>query len=370
MITMNNKTDTIVTILTQLVSIRTDKTEVEAMKWIENYIKQYTEKYDLSVTRQDIDDQWRYNLIVSNTKKPKLLLWWHLDTVPVVNEQQLQPTIQEGKLYGRGALDMKSWVAVMIAMLPALLEKEIPMMMLFYCDEEYNFLGMKKFVKEYQWMIEPDLVIIPEWTNQSILIGSRWIVEFTCSVGGQSAHAARKHLGRNAIEWAVALGAFLEKELQKYDESFTTTVNLGGLQGGLKRGDSIIQKANVVPNIANCIYDIRLGGKAKEKDLWMLIDQFCTQTGYTVNNVSINFWLGSLIQDEISRYYQQFSSVDTGTNSGYSDIQMINETLGGDCLQIGPSPREQAHQVGEYVSIDSLQKTYDIIREVIMKKVG
>ena len=81
---------------------------------------------------------------------PAILLAGHLDTVPVVDPDQLVPYEKEGRIYGRGAVDMKAGVTILLEMIPYLLKNNIPFMMLFYCDEEYNFLGMKKFISEYQ----------------------------------------------------------------------------------------------------------------------------------------------------------------------------------------------------------------------------
>ena len=50
-------TNNIVDILTNLVSIRTDKTEIQAMEWIENYLAELVEQYNLNVIHQDIGNQ-------------------------------------------------------------------------------------------------------------------------------------------------------------------------------------------------------------------------------------------------------------------------------------------------------------------------
>lgn len=63
-----------------------------------------------------------------------------------------------------------------------------------YADEEYTFLGMKAFVKEYSGKIFPKLTIVTEPTDANIYTGFRGIAAIDLVIKGKSVHSARKHL--------------------------------------------------------------------------------------------------------------------------------------------------------------------------------
>ena len=105
---------------------------------------------ELEVSRQALaKGSERVNLICGKTK-PKLMVIGHIDTVQIQKgwaTDPLKATIKDGNLYGLGAADMKGSIAAFLAALLTV-KDEIALSKLslfFYCDEEYDFLGMKKF---------------------------------------------------------------------------------------------------------------------------------------------------------------------------------------------------------------------------------
>ena len=125
---------------------------------------------------------------------------------------------------------MKAGVAINIQLIDFMVENNVKFFVLCYADEEYEFTGMKAFVKAYAGKISPKLTIVTEPTNAKIYTGFRGIAALNLEIKGKSVHSARKHLGVNAIEEYVGFIAELEKHLQSKDTSgYQSLTNLAGI---------------------------------------------------------------------------------------------------------------------------------------------
>jgi len=117
---------------------------------IGEFIYQYLQQFSwLTVQKQKVLGK-RFNIIAKDRYPTELLLIGHMDTVqPKINwkTNPVKPVIKNSRLYGLGATDMKSGLA---SILNAITQSPTQgVMTLFYIDEEYDFLGSKKFLKEF-----------------------------------------------------------------------------------------------------------------------------------------------------------------------------------------------------------------------------
>ena len=117
--------------------------EQGAAEYIEALLRQ---RYPwLRLSRQDIGEG-RFNVVAKSDGEPQLLLAGHLDTVELKTGWNHNPAgeIAGNRLYGVGSIDMKSGIACIVAALDGL--EPVPgLTLLFYCDEEYDFKGMRHF---------------------------------------------------------------------------------------------------------------------------------------------------------------------------------------------------------------------------------
>jgi len=128
--------------------------EAKIGQFIFNYLKQYPW---LKVQKQYVTGD-RFNIIAQDTDKPRLLIVGHMDTVQPKSTNCFSGKIKNYKIYGLGSSDMKSSLAALLNSLSDFKQTK-GLMLLFYIDEEYDFLGMKKFVKEYKEQIRPKLIL-------------------------------------------------------------------------------------------------------------------------------------------------------------------------------------------------------------------
>jgi len=150
---------------------------------------------------------------LGNGNGPTLLYDAHMDTVEAATpEHWTHPphagVIENGVLYGLGAIDMKSSLASMVygarALLPYQDQLNGTLVLAFVVQEEpCEGLAIRYLVEEDG--IRPDYVLLGEPTNLQISRGQRGRVMFKVSVEGKSSHASQPALGQNAIYAAARL---------------------------------------------------------------------------------------------------------------------------------------------------------------------
>ena len=138
------------------------------------YLAEYLKRKGMDTRVQLIDEHHGNVIGVLRGKTEETILFnGHLDTVPYgdINEWNTNPAVcaeQNGRLYARGASDMKSGLAVMAFVLGELAESGcVPQKTIVFagtCDEERGGLGAKEIIKEYPDLF-PKLLLIGEPTS-------------------------------------------------------------------------------------------------------------------------------------------------------------------------------------------------------------
>lgn len=179
---------------------------------------------------------------------PGLLLLGHTDVVPVGDGWTRDPfggEVAEGRLYGRGATDMKGGLAACLVAMHALgrcgVRLSGPVHLAALADEEQEGIGIRRYVAQEA----PALLgcVVAEPTDLQTVIAARGACYLTIDVHGQAAHAGRPSDGRNAIYGAAAVVTDLERwhgELAGRADPLVgpPTVNVGTVHGG--EGGSIV----------------------------------------------------------------------------------------------------------------------------------
>jgi acetylornithine deacetylase len=144
-----------------------------------------------------------------------LLLNAHMDTVGVENmPEPFSAEIRDGKLYGRGAYDMKGSLAAMLAAARAVVDARAALkgdlMLAAVADEEYASLGTADVVRHYQ----PAAAIVTEPTELALALAHKGFMWFEVETIGRAAHGSRPQLG---IDANMKMGKFLG-ELDKLEQ--------------------------------------------------------------------------------------------------------------------------------------------------------
>jgi acetylornithine deacetylase len=141
-----------------------------------------------------------------------LALSGHTDVVPVTGQHwtsdPFDSVIRDDRLYGRGACDMKGFIAVVLGLLPGLQQRRLrePLHMAFSFDEEVGCLGAPLLLAELaQRGVRPSGCIIGEPTSMQPVVAHKGNNAYRCCVTGQAQHSSRTPSGVNAIEYAARL---------------------------------------------------------------------------------------------------------------------------------------------------------------------
>ena len=170
---------------------------------IARHIGRYLDKLGLEVHFQELQKN-RVNVIAilkGTGGGQSLMLNGHTDTVSAENmaTDPFRPWTEDGKLYGRGTLDMKAGVAAQIMAVQTLLEAKIELkgdvILTLVADEEYASMGTEAIVNEYR----ADAAIICEPTDLEIVIAHKGFAWIKIEIFGHAAHGSLPHRGIDAI---------------------------------------------------------------------------------------------------------------------------------------------------------------------------
>ena len=290
-------------------------------------------------------------LIMSNKENNSLGFLGHTDTVEYTsgwNYNQFELTKVDDKLYGLGVCDMKAGIAAIIS---AIAQTDFNTLnngikLYFTYDEEIGFSGIKEVV-EYEKEF-PDTIIIGEPTNNEIIVGSKGLMEYKISFKGKKTHSSTSNKGENAIMKAVAfineLNEFYENEIKNNQninfEIPYTTMNVGVINGG--------SAINSVPDSCEFLVDFRTISTNSEEIIIQKLKEL--KEKYNANIEEIN---------RLSAFINE-TKVSSKTCNFITEASFLNNNR----IILGAGP-VTAHEVNEYITIDSLNKLVEQYKALI-----
>jgi acetylornithine deacetylase/succinyl-diaminopimelate desuccinylase-like protein len=359
--------------------------ETHLVEFLNNFFKEKLPS--LTVEKQYVgSDTERANLVIKGKGTPKLFVLGHLDTVQPTDNwstDPLEPVIQDGRLYGLGAADMKGSLA---AFLCALLEVEATalddLMVLLYIDEEYDFAGMKRFLKDQKLTQSPPELILSLDGALTLLSGCRGLIEFSARVTGRSGHSSNPKNGINAITGTVNAVQSLESGLAGYSDEYLgdSTVNIAYLRGGVvehRNGhEEWLREGNVIPDVVDVTVELRTAHNDLDANrALMLFTNEVEERGLSLDQISVRhdlrLWPVSYNSRKVDLLEKCYEDVDMRlqksdrTKSGFIDVQMIAEVVNSPTFVIGAGG-ENKHGANENVSVDDLIKATHLYKAILI----
>ncbi len=223
---------------------------------ITEFVKNYLEKIDVNPWLHEVSDQkmtkFKGNNVIAevgNNNGPVILLNAHMDTVKICGGWKRDPVgaqVEGNRLYGQGALDMKSGLAAAMIAIEILkkIENKLKGKVLFTAvvDEEGPYgLGTDALIRDgitdqchMAIVTEPAAAFAPDGINNPcLLIGARGRYLYEIRVKGKSAHGAMPYMGVNALIDASKIVLALEKmELGSHSFLGEGTICILLMEGG------------------------------------------------------------------------------------------------------------------------------------------
>ena len=313
--------------------------------------------------------------------RPLLCFAGHTDVVPTgpLSEWQSDPfvpTLRDGKLYGRGAADMKSSIAAFVVAVESFL-KERPghsgsIALLLTSDEEGPSVdGTVKVVEVLKARGETmDYCIVGEPTSVDALgdtlkNGRRGSLSGRLTVRGVQGHVAYPHLARNPVhQLAPALAELARTKWDSGNESFPpTTWQVSNIHAGTGAG-------NVIPGSVEVDFNFRFSTESTDASLAQRVEAILKKHGldYSLAWVlgakpflSANGRLAQTVAEICKR--RTGRNAELSTTGGTSDARFIIE-ISPEVLEIGPV-NSSIHKLNEHIEVAALEQLATIYLDVL-----
>lgn len=358
-------------------------------------VQSYCEQLGLSVDLTFNDAKNKANLFVTvaageNADKVGngLVLSGHTDVVPVDGQawtsEPFNATIRGDKLYGRGACDMKGFIACALTLLPKAValsnsgQLRRPLHLALSFDEEVGCLGAPLILADLKARgITPDYCIVGEPTNMAMVVAHKGIAVYRCRVHGKSAHSSLTAQGVNAISYASRLIGYVDtlaEEISHRDDNDAlfdvpySTLSVGTIQGGTA--------TNIVPNLCEFTFDYRNLPHMTQEDILLPIQAKVAELSAQMQACAPETGI-ELMQEE---------SVPAMTDNESSELQALIAALTGDdkrhkvayateggqftnsgipTIICGPGSIEQAHKADEYVELVEIERCDSFLQRLL-----
>ncbi len=225
---------------------------------IANYIERFFQQQGIRTWRQPVLPG-RDNVIacLPGRSSRRIILEAHMDTVSIqgMTIPPFEPTIRDGRMYGRGSCDTKAGLAGMMHAIVDLaasgIQQECEVWLAAVVDEEFSFRGVAKLCED----INADAAIVAEPTGLRAVIASKGVLRWRMISRGVSAHSSKTHLGINAISHMARVVLALEENHKRLAHRShpllgPASCNVGKIEGGVQ--------VNFVPDLCTIEIDRRL----------------------------------------------------------------------------------------------------------------
>jgi acetylornithine deacetylase len=313
-----------------------------------------------------------------------IVLSGHTDVVPVAGQDWTgDPFRMEergGRLYGRGACDMKGFIAACLAMAPAFAEAELtrPLHFALTYDEEIGCFGARALVEELvRAGIRPSVAIIGEPTEMRVIEGHKGCYEYTTEFFGLEGHGSQPDKGVNAVEYAVRyvsrlldIGERLKPRApadSRFDPPWTT-VQVGKLAGGAAR--------NIIAGHCCVEWEMRPVQPADadfvKDDIGAYVDTVLRPAMKAVSAQAdiVTRTIGEVEGLQVASISEARAIVCELTGATGSDVVAFGteaglfQAAGMSAVICGPGSIAQAHKPDEYVALDQLRSCLDMLERL------
>lgn len=331
----------------------------------------------------EVDNLWATH----GTEGPVCVFLGHTDVVPsgpvaAWTSPPFEPTLRDGRLYGRGAADMKSGVAAMVIALEAFVlaqpDHHGVLALLLTSDEEGASIdGVRRVAEELRrrgqridWCVvgEPSS---HERLGDRIRVGRRGSLTGRLRVQGEQGHVAYPEKARNPIHaFAHALAQLTEMRWDEGDDAFPpTSFQISNLNSGTGAD-------NVIPGELRAVFNFRFGTASTAASLRERLETILHDHGIELaDGASQLDWrlsgepfltrAGALRDATLAAIAEHcgIEQPEASTGGGTSDGRFI-APFGAEIVEVGPV-NASIHKVDEHVSLDELERLPGLYRSII-----
>ncbi len=347
---------------------------LELIAWVEAYLDR------LGVAHERIPDRAgvKANLMatIGRPDVPGYILSGHTDVVPVDGQSwssdPFRLTGRDGRLYGRGATDMKGFVACCLAAVPDMLARPLaqPLHLALSYDEEVGCIGVRDIIAQVQRRpVKPAGCFVGEPTGMQVVIGHKGKRSMHATVRGHTVHSSLAPHGVNAVEYAARLIVKIRDIAERlardgardplYDVPHST-----GHTGFVHGGTAL----NIVPDVCTFEFEFR-SIAADDPGVWVeevmayardvlepQMKAVAPEAGIELRERSLFPGLDTSPSADIVALSKAWAGrndhakVAFGTEAGGFSAGGITSVV------VGPGSIDQAHKADEFIAVAELEK--------------
>lgn len=354
-----------------------------------HWIKEYIESHGVATTLVPNEEGTKVSLHcrIGPAVDGGVILSGHTDVVPVEGQDWATDPFKlvdggDGKLYARGACDMKGFLACCLAVLPQMVEVDLkkPIYFAFSYDEEVGCLAAPDLVRDIQktYAETPKYAIIGEPSMLQPIVGQKGISVYETYINGSAGHSSRIRQEVSAVHEAARLTLWLEDKMNQLvtnghiDNRFEpphSSLHVGIVKGGVA--------FNIIADSAYIKWDIRT---IPSDNVYLIVKEFetyCQQReielkhlfpGFKIKNTPYHPPVPPLDTEADSSVVALITRL-TG-NANYSTVSFAAEAgqfaQGGyETIICGPGSIAQAHRANEFIAIEQLEKGVEMIERLV-----
>jgi acetylornithine deacetylase len=359
--------------------IRFDTTSRDSNLALIEHVRGYLARLGVDSRLVPSEDGRKANLYatIGPRDRPGVLLSGHTDVVPVDGQDwrtdPFDPVVRDGKLYGRGACDMKSFIGVVLAFVPQFLKRglSVPIHLALSYDEEVGCVGVRRLIDALGGMeVKPAMCIVGEPSGMQVTIAHKGRRSYNVHVRGMEAHSSLAPRAVNAIEYAALLIAFMRglarrfAEQGPFDGEFDvdhSTVQTCTIEGGTA--------VNIVPRDCRFNFEFR---NLPRHDADAIVGEIAAYAKGTLEPEMRKIAPESFIRieegsslpgldtepgEEVVAFVKALAGRNDHTKVAFgTEAGLFQKRAGIPTVVCGPGDIEQAHKPNEFVTLDQLAK--------------
>ena len=364
-----------------------DTTSRESNLELIGFVAEYLGEHgiDSDIIHDESGRKANMHAVIGPARAGGVVLSGHTDVVPVDGQTwRTDPFVvreAEGRLYGRGTADMKSFIAVALALVPEFLARDlrVPIHLAFSYDEEVGCLGALRMVPRIvAGAALPAVVIVGEPTDMTVVNAHKGLRGFTTTVTGLEAHSSATHIGVSAVSVAAELIGHLRELAEemasraepesRFDPPYTT-INVGTVAGGTA--------LNIIAKECTFVWEYRLVPGDDEDEIIDRFEAFARDT--LLPRMHAVSGATSIVTEERARVRplvpedgspaetlvlalarkNACGAVSYGTEAG------IFQEAGMPSVICGPGSIRQAHKPDEFIELSEIEACVRFMRRLL-----
>ncbi len=329
--------------------------------------------------RIDPWDKNRANVIAhvkSSGRRNALLFVCHADVVGAGEEPWMyppfEPTETNGRIYGRGATDMKGGIAATVAAICAVVDSGVTLegdiVFAATAAEETDSSGVERFMQDTAWLPKLAGIVVPEPTSLAVVTAHRGILWLNITTKGKAVHSSMPERGVNAV---VHMNRVIN-ELEQYKIPGRPHPQLGPCSLSVNKihgGEAM----NIVPDRCTLGIDIRtLPGQNPEmirNDIERLLARLKTAIPHFEAELAVSRVAHAVETDSNCEFVQRFCAavgVDMTNVVSYTTDAPHLVPLQAPIIIYGPGRPDMCHQKNEYLDIAELEAATAAFKSVLL----